>query len=294
MSVDRGESDLALGHIAFEFNFSSTLTVEAKMSGLEYTKENATLLEKIYLTRDVAAQRAETIRQLNLSSGESVLDIGCGPGYLCESMGELVGRHGAVLGIDISTDLIAFCNRRKPSTWLSYAIGDATKIDQADGSLDVVVCTQVAEYVPDVDRVLSEAFRVLKLGGRTIFVATDWDAVVWHSENPERMALVMKSWEAHCAHPRLPRSMAYRLVNAGFRFDGATVFPILNLQYDDDSYSKGLSQGIRDFVARKKEVLVGDLNEWHGEFERLSEAGRYFFSTNRYIFKASKPAPQAG
>ena len=263
------------------------------MSGLEYTKENATLLEKLYLTRDVAAQRSETIRQLNLSSGESVLDIGCGPGYLCESMGELVGRHGAVVGIDISTDLIALCNRRKPSAWLSYAIGDATKIDQADGSFDVVVCTQVAEYVPEVDRVLSEAFRVLKPGGRTIFVATDWDAVVWHSENAERMALVMKSWEAHCAHPRLPRSMAYRLVNAGFRFDGATVFPILNLQYDDESYSKGLSQGIRDFVARKKDVLADDLNEWHGEFERLSEAGRYFFSTNRYIFRASKRAAHA-
>ena len=84
--------------------------------------------------------------------------------------------------------------------------------------------------------------------------------------------------------------MAYRLVNAGFRFDGATVFPILNLQYDDDSYSKGLSQGIRDFVARKNDGLADDLNEWHGEFERLSEAGRYFFSTNRYVFRASKRA----
>ena len=105
-----------------------------------------------------------------LSCGESVLDIGCGPGYLCESVAENVGRHGAVVGIDISTDLIALCNRRKASTWLSYAIGDATKVNQPDASFDVVVCTQVAEYVPDVDRVLSEAFRVLKPGGRTIFL----------------------------------------------------------------------------------------------------------------------------
>jgi arsenite methyltransferase len=262
------------------------------MSGLEFTKHNAEQLVKNYLSRDVAAQRSETIRQLNLSSGERILDIGCGPGYLCERMGELVGRHGAVVGIDISTDLIAFCERQKPSSRLSFAVGDATKIDQADGSFDVVVCTQVAEYVPDVDRVLSEAFRVLKPGGRTIFVATDWDAVVWHSENSERMALVMKSWEVHCEHPRLPRSMAYRLVNAGFTLDGATVFPILNLQYDDDSYSKGLSLVIRDLVARQKDVSADDLNEWHGEFERQSEAGRYFFSTNRYIFKASKPALQ--
>jgi arsenite methyltransferase len=113
---------------------------------------------------------------------------------------------------------------------------------------------------------------------------------VWYSATPERMASVLKSWEAHCAHPRLPRSMAYKSVNAGFRFDGATVFPILNLQYEDDSYSKGLSQGVRDFVARKKDVSADDLNEWQGEFERLSEAGRYFFSNNRYIFRASKPA----
>ena len=98
------------------------------MSGLEFTKEAAKQLEKTYLTRDVVAQRLETIRQLDLSSGESVLDIGCGPGYLCESIGEIVGRHGAVVGIDISTDLIALCNRRKASTWLSYAIGDATKV----------------------------------------------------------------------------------------------------------------------------------------------------------------------
>jgi hypothetical protein len=51
------------------------------------------------------------------------------------------------------------------------------------------------------------------------------------------MALVMKSWEAHCAHQHLPRSLAYRLVNAGFRVNGAAVHPILNLQYDEDSYS---------------------------------------------------------
>jgi ubiquinone/menaquinone biosynthesis C-methylase UbiE len=265
-------------------------TAEAKMSGLEFTKEAAKRLEKTYLKRDVVAQRAETIRQLDLSSGESILDIGCGPGYLCESMAEIVGRHGTVVGIDVSSDLIDLCNRRKASTWLSYAIGDATNVNQADASFDVVVCTQVAEYVPDVDRLLAETFRVLKPGGRTIFIATDWDAVVWHSENPERMASVMKSWEAHCAHPHLPRSVAYRLVNAGFRFDGATVFPILDLQYDDDSYSKGLAQGVRDFVARKRDVSADDLNDWHSEFERLSEAGRYFFSTNRYIFKASKPA----
>src|SRR6516225_9376746 len=87
------------------------------MSGLEFTDEAAKQLEKAYLTTDVVAQRLETIRHLNLSTGESVLDIGCGPGFLCESMAEIVGPNGVVVGIDISADLIARCNRRKSSTW---------------------------------------------------------------------------------------------------------------------------------------------------------------------------------
>jgi arsenite methyltransferase len=103
------------------------------------------------------------------------------------------------------------------------------------------------------------------------------------------MVLVMKSWESHCAHPHLPRSLSSQLVGAGLRFDGATVFPILNLKWHDDAYSKGLASLIRDFVRRKNELPPEDLQAWYDEFARLSEAGRYFFSSNRYIFRASKP-----
>jgi SAM-dependent methyltransferase len=258
------------------------------VSGLEFTGEAARQLERVYLERDVVAQRSETIKQLALSHGERVLDIGCGPGFLCETMAEIVGRDGSVIGIDISSDLVALCKRRNPPKWLSYEVGDATQLAQPDASFDVVVCTQVAEYIPNVNRALSEAFRVVKRGGRALFVATDWATVVWHSETPDRMALALKSWEAHCAHPDLPRSLANRLVSAGFRFDGASVFPILNLEWDDAAYSKGLADFIRDFVGRRNELPSEDLKEWYNEFARLSEAGRYFFSSSRYIFRASK------
>jgi arsenite methyltransferase len=267
----------------------SRLNFEAAMSGLEFTEDAARRLESLYLTRDVVAQRAETIRRLALSRGERVLDIGCGPGFLCESIAAAVGDDGAVTGIDISGDLIELCKRRNPPQWLSFMVGDATKLAQSDASVDVVVCTQVAEYVSDVSRVLSEAFRVLRLGGRAVFVATDWDALIWHSESPDRMASVLRSWEAHCAHPHLPRSLAPRLVSAGFRFDELAVFPILNLQWDDQFYSKGLAGLIREFVARKNEAPTEELRGWYDEFSRLGDAGRYFFSSNRYIFLASKP-----
>ena len=260
------------------------------MSGLAFTDEAARQLEKTYRTKDIVAQRLETIRRLDLSPGEKVLDVGCGPGFLCEQMSEIVGRHGAVVGVDVSRDLIGLCDRRNHPAWLSYEVGDATKLGEPDGLFDVVVCTQVAEYVANADKVLSEVFRVLKPGGRTLFIATDWDALVWLSEDTKRMAAVLKSWEAHCAHPRLPRTMPHRLRNAGFRLDDAFVYSLLNLSYDDDNYSKGLATIIEKFVGVRGDVSARDLGAWLGEFEHLNKAGRYFFSSNRYIFKASKPA----
>ena len=126
------------------------------MSGLEFTDEAARQLEKVYLTRDVIAQRMETIRHLNLSQGERVLDLGCGPGFLCESMGEIVGPKGKVGGIDISADLIARCNGRKTSTCLSYEVGDATKLNQPNASFDVVVCTHKLQ---NTSSILIECFQ---------------------------------------------------------------------------------------------------------------------------------------
>jgi arsenite methyltransferase len=80
------------------------------------------------------------------------------------------------------------------------------------------------------------------------------------------MALAMKYRESHCAHRHLPRSLSSRLVSAGCRFDGATAFPILNLKWDDDAYSKGLAGFVRDFVVRKKELPPEDLKAWYDEF----------------------------
>ena len=95
---------------------------------------------------------------------------------------------------------------------------------------------------------------------------------------------------AHCAHPHLPRSLPNRLKSAGFRLEGASVFPILNLCWDDDAYSKGLAQLIRNFVLTRGDVPAEESEKWLDEFPELSQSGRYFFSSNRYIFHALKAA----
>ncbi len=259
------------------------------MSGLEFTDEAAKRLEALYLTSDVIAQREVTLEHASLSSGDVVLDIGSGPGFLCERAAELVGDTGKVVGVDISDDLVSRAEGRNRYPWLSYRTGDATALEDSDASYDAVLCTQVIEYIPDVDAAIAESRRVLKPGGVAVFVATDWDGVLWHSEHPARMSKVMSSWEAHCAHPRLPRTLRRHLTDAGLIVQAVSVFPILNLKWDDDAYSKGISLLVRDFVAARGDIDAESLSSWFDEHERLSDSGRYFFSSSRFVFQVTKP-----
>jgi arsenite methyltransferase len=250
------------------------------MSGLMFTDAAARQLESLYMTRDIVSQRNATLKELNLCEGESVLDVGSGPGFLAESVADAVGTSGRVVGVDISDDLVARSKRRNSRPWLTFYTGDATALHEPDAAYDAVVCTQVAEYIPDVDTVLSEVRRVLKPGGRLVIVATDWDGVIWHSGSPERMSRIMRSWEAHCAHPRLPRHL---------KFQRASAFPILNLTWSDDGYSKGLSALIRAFVSSQGGIDAESSSSWYHELSELSDAGDYFFSSTRFVFCGKRP-----
>ncbi len=151
---------------------------------MEYDEAAAERLEAVYLGPDVVAQRQDTLRCLSIVDGERVLDIGSGPGFLATALAEATGPSGKVVGVDISKQMVDRAASKSTHPWLSYQVADATKLPFEDDSFDVVVSTQVAEYVPDIEAFCSEVYRVLKPNGRALILATDWDAVCWHSENP--------------------------------------------------------------------------------------------------------------
>lgn len=258
------------------------------MSKLAFTKERARALADFYRTRDMAAQRAATMEKLAIRAGEDIIDIGSGPGFLSSELAAATGPKGRVLGIDVSEDLVSFCRSGETQDWLTFEVADATALPAHADSFDVAVCTQVLEYVPDVMRVLTEMFRVLKPRGRALVVATDWDTVAWHSDNPERMAKIMQAWEAHCAHPRLPRKLAKLLRTAGFQTEGIALYPLVNGAYDSQSYSYGISKLIRDYVVDGGHMSKADGDAWLAELADLDAAGAYYFTSGRMFFSASK------
>ena len=69
---------------------------------------------------------------------------------------------------------------------------------------------------------------MLKPGGRLLILDTDWDSIVWHSSDRDRMLRVLEKWNDHLADPYLPRRLPGLLRDAGFDLREATIIPILN------------------------------------------------------------------
>ncbi|HWH43404.1 MAG TPA: methyltransferase domain-containing protein [Thermoleophilaceae bacterium] len=256
---------------------------------LDFDTKASSTIEAVYRTQDVVEQRRAVLRALDLRPGERVLDIGAGPGFLAVAMAAAVGPRGSVDGVDVSESMIALARRRSPephSAPLAFRLGDALALPFPDECFDVVVSTQVYEYVEDIQAALAEARRVLRPGGRLLVLDTDWDSVVWRSSDEHRMRRVMRVWDQHLVHRDLPRRLPELLREAGLTLSGCQVVPLLNVGYRRETYSAGLLELIRDFVDGRVGVEKIDVAAWASDLTALGDG--YFFSSCRYLFLAQR------
>lgn len=261
------------------------------MSIIQFDPEVSRQVEAIYVTPDVVEQRKVVRAELALQRGERVLDIGVGPGLLAAEMATEVGSEGRVCGIDISDSMLAIAGTRAKapgSAEMELCEADANHIPYPDESFDVVVSTQVFEYIEDIPGALAEVRRVLCPGGRVLLLDTDWDSVVWHSSDYERMERVLQVFEEHLVDLHLPRTLRRSLTSAGLEVGTTNILPLFNTGYDQATYSGGLLEIIAGYVADRGGITADTVGAWAQDLRALGPD--YFFSINRYLFCATRPA----
>src|SRR6202030_1759926 len=104
-----------------------------------------------------------------LNAGETVLDLGSGGGIDVLLSARRVGPTGKAYGLDMTDDMLTLARENQRKTGVKnveFLKGEIEHIPLPDNSVDVMISTCVINLSADKDRVLREAFRVLKPGGR--------------------------------------------------------------------------------------------------------------------------------
>jgi len=149
-----------------------------------------------------------------LKPGETVLDLGSGGGIDVLLSARRVGPTGKAFGLDMTDEMLALAEENKRRSGLAnvhFLKGEIENIPLPDGSVDVIISNCVINLSGDKDRVLREAFRVLKPGGR--FAVSD---VVVRGEVPPAIRRSMELWAGCVAGALSDRDYLDKLAAAGF------------------------------------------------------------------------------
>jgi arsenite methyltransferase len=149
-----------------------------------------------------------------LTAGEIVLDLGSGGGIDVILSAKRVGPKGRAYGLDMTDDMLALANENKRKAGIEnveFLKGEIENIPLPNNMVDVIISNCVINLSGDKDRVLAEAFRVLKPGGR--LAVSD---VVVRGEVPATIRKNMELWVGCIAGALQDTEYRQKLAKAGF------------------------------------------------------------------------------
>ncbi len=149
-----------------------------------------------------------------LKAGETVLDLGSGGGIDVLLSARRVGPTGKAFGLDMTDEMLALANENKRKSGLQnveFLKGEIERIPLPDNSVDVIISNCVINLSGDKDKVLREAFRVLKPGGR--FAVSD---VVTRGEMLPEIRESVLAWVGCIAGALEENEYRSKLCAAGF------------------------------------------------------------------------------
>ncbi|HKP53380.1 MAG TPA: arsenite methyltransferase [Chloroflexia bacterium] len=182
------------------------------ITGNLYSAQDAGLVPQDALAASLGCGNPTLLAKLN--PGDTVLDLGSGGGIDVLLSARRVGPEGFVYGLDMTDEMLALAEKNRAEAGVEnvrFLKGYIEEVPLPDNAVDVVISNCVINLAADKGRVLREAFRVLKPGGR--FAVSD---IVVQGEAPESILRSMEAWTG-CIAGALPET-TYRnlLAEAGF------------------------------------------------------------------------------
>jgi arsenite methyltransferase len=177
-----------------------------------YDSAQAQQIPEAALQASLGCGNPTALAQLN--AGEIVLDLGSGGGIDVLLSAQRVGPTGKAYGLDMTDEMLALARENQHKAGVEnveFLKGEIENIPLPDNSVDVIISNCVINLSADKDRVLREAFRVLKPGGR--FAVSD---VVVHGDVPPEVRKNVLLWVGCIAGALQDADYSAKLAAAGF------------------------------------------------------------------------------
>jgi len=190
---------------------SQIKTVKEISSNMGYSSEE---LEKLPEGANLGLGCGNPLALASLKSGEYVLDLGSGAGIDCFLAAEKVGSEGKVIGVDMTPEMLDRAREnilKSTHKNVEFRLGEIENLPVADNSIDIIISNCVINLSPDKDRVFSEAFRVLKKGGRIMI-----SDIVLLKELPETIKEDIAAYVSCVSGAIIKDSYLFSIKSAGF------------------------------------------------------------------------------
>ena len=194
------------------------------------------------------------VKAFGMDDKSRILEIGCGPGALAESLQRWY-PHSQIYGVDRDSDFIAFA--RKKTKGIEFSEGDATALDFEDRSFDVTISNTVAEHI-EPSKFYGEQYRVLKENGVCLVLSARRGINIPAPCISEETEFEQNIWrradkyfrEAHekynvCEYPQNEAELPLCMEKYGFRHI-TTEYITVNLTPDNPNYTPEMAHAMID------------------------------------------------
>lgn len=243
-------------------------------------------LDRVEALPDVIARRRRSYEQLALQPGIFAAEIGCGTGTAAREMSTLVHPGGHTYGFDISGQFVTLARARAfaASAKVEFHVADAVTLPLANACLDAYRAERVYMHLKRPETALSEAFRVLRPGGRLLVMDQDWDSLLFDGDL-YATRLVTRAFADSMMNGMIARRMRGLLLDAGFK--DVTVVSEAVTHSDGQAYGWVAETVGKAAMASTLDPAI--VESWIADQRRRIEDDRYFLSSTHLVTSARRP-----